>query len=198
MKNAWAKGFTMIEILITLVIMVILLALGVASFINLQAQDRDKERESDIAAIQRGLEEYYKSGDSRVVGAATQGTYPGTLDFLHIMGTNMCNQNGGSTSYYATSQCYVSGGYAADVLPGVSSDILTPPNSTTLLSTNNSCNDTCLNNKVANGEYVYRPYNAIDSASPNGVCNFSCPRYELWYQKETTAGVIKVKSKYER
>ena len=59
------RGFTIIEGLITLVVIGTLLTLGVVSMTNQQAQARDKERESDIAAIARGLEWRYDNGDHK-------------------------------------------------------------------------------------------------------------------------------------
>ena len=53
------RGFTLVELMITMVIMVILTTLAVVITGNIQVQARDNEREQDIQALARGLEVRY-------------------------------------------------------------------------------------------------------------------------------------------
>lgn len=72
-----SKGFTVIEIMVTLVVLTILLTIGIVSYRGAQATARDRERASDVEAIAAHLEGIYTqeimSGSTRVKAA---GTYP--------------------------------------------------------------------------------------------------------------------------
>jgi prepilin-type N-terminal cleavage/methylation domain-containing protein len=68
-------GFTIIELLITMTIMVILMALAVVSLRSSQATARDEARKTDVAVIAQQLENYYKSGSD---ASASTGSYPPT------------------------------------------------------------------------------------------------------------------------
>ena len=78
--QAYRRGFTIIELLITLVVMAGLLTLGVMAFGNSQLKARDERRTSDITAIARGLEQRYEKGNSyatgQPAGEAVAGSYP--------------------------------------------------------------------------------------------------------------------------
>jgi len=69
----YRRGFTIIEILVTVTVMVILMTLGVVSIRSTQANARDEERKSDVETIARGLEQFYQKGGNTV----QPGTYPG-------------------------------------------------------------------------------------------------------------------------
>lgn len=75
------RGFTVVELAIVIVVMAILLVIGTVSFRGYQASVRDKERESDIAAIQMYLESIYpqeiRDASGRVIKDA--GTYPALM-----------------------------------------------------------------------------------------------------------------------
>lgn len=77
-------GFTLIELMITMVVMVILTALAVVAVGNIQAQARDNERKSEIESIARGLDQRYKQGISYTVNGnaitRTPGSYPGDAE----------------------------------------------------------------------------------------------------------------------
>lgn len=78
-------GFTIVELIITLVVMVILTGLSVVIVGNIQAQARDSEREQDIQALARGLETRYKQSNTYTLEGsdppqtvtAGPGKYPG-------------------------------------------------------------------------------------------------------------------------
>lgn len=71
------RGFTVVEVLITLVIMTVLLALGTIGIRGSLANARDAERRSDIETIARGLEIRYKKGNSYSWdGGSASATHP--------------------------------------------------------------------------------------------------------------------------
>ncbi|MCA9368916.1 MAG: type II secretion system protein [Pseudomonadales bacterium] len=62
-KNA-TKGFTLVELLIVIVIIGLLSAIGLSSFISSQKKGRDARRKADLSAIQSALELYYNDFDA--------------------------------------------------------------------------------------------------------------------------------------
>ena len=61
-------GFTLVELLVTISVMVILLTLGTVSLTSYQVNARDVERKIDVGIITQQLEAYY----------STAGSYPST------------------------------------------------------------------------------------------------------------------------
>lgn len=69
------RGFTIVELVITITIMGILLTLGVVALNATQRNGRDTERRGDIEAVQANLEAFYRTGN----GVSTNlGRYPST------------------------------------------------------------------------------------------------------------------------
>lgn len=69
------RGFTVVELVITISIMAILLTLAVVNLLNTQASSRDAERKADIESIQMYLEDYYRNNNS----GGEQNVYPSTI-----------------------------------------------------------------------------------------------------------------------
>jgi prepilin-type N-terminal cleavage/methylation domain-containing protein len=67
-------GFTLVELLVTITIMVILITLSVVNLRSSQATARDDKRKSDSESIAQYLEIYYKTGSDTMTG----GEYPPT------------------------------------------------------------------------------------------------------------------------
>lgn len=68
------RGFTVVEIIITVTIMGILLVLAVVNLNATQVKARDDERRADVEAIASAFETYYQRGTLTV----EPGTYPST------------------------------------------------------------------------------------------------------------------------
>lgn len=71
------SGFTLIEVLITVTVMVVLLILGVVSMSNTEPRARDEERKTDANIIATFLETFYKTG---VDTSPVIGEYPSTAE----------------------------------------------------------------------------------------------------------------------
>lgn len=69
-------GFTLVELMITMVIMVILTTLAVVITGNIQTQARDNEREQDIQMLARGLEIRYTKISAYTIPSNTPGNPP--------------------------------------------------------------------------------------------------------------------------
>lgn len=57
-KERGLKGFTLVELLVTITIIGILATIGVATYTRVQARARDGRRKADMATIQNALEMY--------------------------------------------------------------------------------------------------------------------------------------------
>jgi len=68
------RGFTVVELIITITIMGILLLLAVVNVSSTQQRARDDERTADVQAIAANLEDYYRVGIPS--GVTPPGTYP--------------------------------------------------------------------------------------------------------------------------
>lgn len=96
MQSAYAigmslrDGFTLVEIMITITIMAILMAVGTVSISGLQAQARDKERQTDVETIARGLEQRYQNGNPYIKDNSAdlldKGQYPSVAEYHHMKG----------------------------------------------------------------------------------------------------------------
>ena len=91
------RGFTVVELLITLVVIGILLGLGTVGLRSTLANGRDSERKSDAETIARGLEMRYKRGNQEfkaATGFSEAGTksmlasysYPSVLEYKYGVG----------------------------------------------------------------------------------------------------------------
>lgn len=72
---ASSRGFTLIELIITITVMLILAVLAVVNLRSTQISARDNDRKSDVESIARRLDSLYKTGYPSAV-ALTQYSYP--------------------------------------------------------------------------------------------------------------------------
>lgn len=77
MTIAYAKGFTIVELLVTIIVLVILVGLAIFAPRNLQKYSNASEQEEDVANIIRRLEVAYSSQD---IGSPS---YPSTVELLN-------------------------------------------------------------------------------------------------------------------
>lgn len=186
------RGFTIVEILITLVVMVILLTLGTISITGLLANARDAEREEDIGAIARGLEHRYNQGNSYLVGSDGKGSYPTVNEFRHMRGDNIAS---------GFSPTQVSGGYMTKILAGTNDSTLLNPAGANqfVLECQSSCavpGNTAQLNTVfaANADpYVYSP----KDINGNVCMSAPCFSFTLYWLSEASGSRQIVESKHK-
>ncbi len=180
-----ARGFTIVEVVVVMVIMATLMVLGFALLTGSQRGARDAERQGDITALINGLESRYKAGNPVVTSPSyvASGTYPSIAEMQHIMGSTV-------TSFTPTS---FTGGYSNDALPGTTIANFSPPGLTgnytgfTLRCTDvASCaavtveDATQLDTQTTTDRYVYEPI-----AADGTIClAASCVRYNLYWRGE--------------
>jgi prepilin-type N-terminal cleavage/methylation domain-containing protein len=164
-----ANGFTLIEVLITITVMVVLLVLAVVSMSGGEANARDEERKTDIAVLAEHFESYYSSG---IDASMAIGEYPSTVEI--------------DTESEVTA-----------LLRGIDpKTIRTPTVDTTspmsfVVATNNSTSAPTPAPTTSN--YVYQPL-----TSTGALCNtaaLECRKFNLYYKIEGTATMQTVTSK---
>jgi type II secretory pathway pseudopilin PulG len=68
------KGFTLVELLVAICLMILLFALAITSLLKAQSKSRDARRTADIAVIKVALEQYFNDHNF----------YPASLNFGQI------------------------------------------------------------------------------------------------------------------
>ncbi len=169
------RGFTIIELAIVMAIIAILLVVGFVSFRSYQANARDKERESDVAAIQIYLESIYaqeiRDHSGNIIKEA--GTYPAVV-LPRSDGVNSVNRTADEWKI---------------VFDGLSVKSLYAPGQTGDLSDG-------VKNLAPSGEYSASGGSAVDlSNCDSGWCYYSvataknCPAREPATASATSSGV---------
>ncbi len=193
------RGFTIVEVLVTLVIIGIIMGLGTVGLRASLANGRDAERKADVETIARGLEQRYNNGNAKQAIPAydgvywmdpdrrNKGFYPGTNEFIHTQGT----QRGGFNPET------VVGGYIPENLPGASLASLTSPSG---INTGQMCVWMCqpagTDSQIASiytapaniqDKYIYEAYDASGNICPHSYCM----GFNLYWISETDKAVYK-------
>lgn len=193
------RGFTVVEILVTLVILAILLTLGTVGMRSVIANGRDSERSSDITTISRAFELRYSQGNSTFVASPgyesllRKGGYPGIAEMLYGMGYpkgefSPSSLSGGRENLYKA----LSISKAAMTTPSGNEIEIMCYNFNAPCGSPAPAEDTAKIAAVFSGNadrYVYEPIDV------NGnVCNLDfqygeCVRYNLYWISETDPAV---------
>jgi len=166
------RGFTIVELIITITIMGILLTLAVVNLTSTQLQSRDAERKGDIEAIGAAMETFYTAGNG---ASTTLGRYPST----GIASTSSIKAN----------------------LPDANIESFKAPGVETLsliISTNTGTAKAIqttagVEPKPTKDQYVYQPIRTDGSICGSG--GLDCRKFNLFYRLEADDTVYKVTSK---
>jgi len=174
------RGFTIVELIITITIMGILLTLAVVNLNTTQISSRDVERKTDIETIATALEAYYNSNDTSHSGAAdlAGGSYPATINISSD--TNLKTALPGIDP-------------RAIRAPGVET---TDPKSLTV-ATNNVQTTAGVLPQPTISTYVYQPIKKDNSLCTQIVNQGDCRKFNLYYKLEADGAVYKVISKHQ-
>ena len=164
------RGFTVVEIIITVTVMGILLLLAVVSLSATQVRARDDTRKTSVEAIATALEGYYSI---RPNTTAEIGRYPATsqVDTPAEIQTSFPD---------ATPDSFIAPG-ASDVT------------SSFIMATNTNQTTTGVTPQPTTAQYVYQPL-----ASNNTLCTSSatnCRKFNLFYRLEGDNTVYRVESR---
>ena len=190
------RGFTIVEMVVTMAIMAILLTLTVVSLNQSQVNARNAKRKADAQAIARGLEVRYKQGNPRATeptGMTNPGQYPGINEWFHVQGFDKSSEGWNPGA--------ISGGYRTDEYAGTSESNFNPPTTGSgfnIICVWTGCTQPAGNVSqitaamgANNDNYVYEP---VDN-NGNPCSNSGCRSFNLYYHLEgdpaTTYQVIK-------
>jgi prepilin-type N-terminal cleavage/methylation domain-containing protein len=169
------RGFTIVELIITITIMGILLTLAVVNVNSTQMNARDDERKADIEAIASNLEAFYSSGTD---GAISYARYPtvGLTGSATNITTNLRDAN------------------IKSFMPPGTTDV----SLTFLPSTNTGSSPTIQTTagvlpQPTKDTYVYQPIKSDGTICASG--EIDCRKFNLFYRLETDNTVYKVTSK---
>ena len=162
------RGFTVVELIITITVMGILLLLTVVNLTSSQLSARDSERVADIDTIKSLLENYYTAG-SPITGGV--GSYPS----MSITDPNTLKAN----------------------LPDADLKSFTAPGmagpSATFTAANNTVqNVSAIDPQPTINQYIYQP---LDSVGELCVGQPDCRKFNLYYRLEKDNTVYMVTSK---
>ena len=164
------RGFTIVELIITITIMGILMILAVVNVNASQTRARDDERKADVAAIASALESYYRVGTS---SSTSYNRYPATTITASDTAIRAALRDANLTSFMAPNQ--------------------TTTTATFIAATNAVQTITGVTPQPTINQYVYQP---LDSSG--ALCTLAateCRKYNLYYRLENDNGVYKVTSK---
>ena len=167
------RGFTLVELMITVTIMVILLTLAVVNLTSTQVSQRDSERSTEATTIANNLETYYKSG---VNGSTVLGRYPSTAMLA-----------GGGTAIKS-------------FLPYIDLESVTAPDAASVAAsfvpaTNDIESPAGVQPQPTVTQYVYQPIQNDGSLCTTETQE--CRRFGIFYRTEGDDTVKKVMSKHQ-
>lgn len=161
------RGFTIVELTITIVVMAIILSLVIINLTNSQVSARDTSRKGNAETIVRSLERYYDTGVT-----SPNGVYPSTAligsesTYLPDLDTNALNDpadsNPNSDLVAATNATQTTSGVA----PVLSS---------------------------SNIKYIYQPIASDNTLCTNSATQI-CIKFNLYYYLESSNTIVKIES----
>ncbi len=175
MSRSLRDGFTIVEVMVVTVIMVILLGLTVVNMVGQQSVARDNERKTDAENIARGLERYYNDP------SLGNGKYPDLTLAATIVSANRL-PGVETANYYFT---FNNNTLAFAVASGITG--------TTAVT------DTSATGQLTANNIIYLPMMYSTANSRWEACDSGeeCTRYVLHYQSEAS-GTVTLKSRRQQ
>lgn len=186
MASRRGEGFTIIELIVTIVVLVVLTTLAVVRLSSTQAGGRDQERQIDIGAIATGIEVYYDNGNSTTY--TPKGYYPGATQVQSAAATSPPFKEfleGVSKLSLEAPGRTISDSFGVD--PSYAS-------SPVGANSDGSYSDAQARALFDTYPYLYQPLRRNNTFCANYV---DCVKFNLYYLEETTNTVKKIRSKYQ-
>lgn len=173
------RGFTVVELLITIAIMGILLTLVVVNVDSSQVSARDAERKSDSEAIATSFETYHDTNNQELDGDFLMSgtTYPGS-------------------SYIENDALF------ASILPDLDPKLVRAPGvevsepKSLIAATNAIQTTTGVLPQPTISQYVYQPLTATGTLCADPA-TAECRKFNLFYRLEADNTVYRITSKYQ-
>lgn len=186
MASRRGAGFTIVELIVVITILVILTTIAVVRLRLTQQSGRDQERKIDITAIATGLEVYYESGNPTT--NTPKGYYPGGAQVTAAAALTP------PFSEFLEGVAAIS--YIAPDSEGAVSFGVDPNYAVAAIGANadGSYSDTQAKNLLTTVPYLYQPLqrnNAFCASYAN------CVKFNLYHLEEATGNVIKTRSKQQ-
>ncbi len=184
MTRNQGQGFTIVELMVTVVVLLVLITIVVVRLAATQASGRDQEREIDTAAIATGLEVYYQDGDDDA--AIPKGYYPGATQILAAAG--------GSPPFGDLLEGVPEASFIAPERIVTTSFGVDPNYATAPAGANpdGSYDETQALALLTTYPYLYQPLRRDNTFCANYL---DCVRFNLYYLEEETGDVITIRSK---
>jgi len=173
------RGFTVVELIITITIVGILLAVAFVSLGASQISGRDDERASDVETIATYLETYYNQGGTNDYISEYVAAYPAVF----------------SMSSETTIK---------ESLAGIDPKSLLAPGTTNvtssfLMASNSDQNPANVSPSPTIHTYVYQPLNKYGDLClyPSPPSTDECRKFNLYYRLESDNSIQKITSKHQ-
>lgn len=171
------RGFTIVELIITITIMGILLTLAVVNLTSTQVNGRDSERKGDAESLALNIENYYTNQNPDI--PMSGGTYVGSS-----------HMNDAEITKYLP-DLDLKNAHAPNV--PLSDPISVVP------ATNNVTTVTGVTPKPSktNDVYVYQPLTATGALCTDPISSGDCRRFNIFYYQEVDNTVKMITSKHQ-
>ena len=171
------RGFTIVELVITITIMGILLTVAIVNLNATQANGRDAERRGDVESLALNIEGYYTNENPDI--PMSGGTYLGNLYITDaLIKTYLPNLDMKSVHSPSVEESDpISLVKATNTLTTTAGILPKPSNS--------------------NDVYVYQPLTASGALCTNPSVSGDCRRFNIYYYQETDNTVQMITSKHQ-
>lgn len=184
MTRIGGRGFTLVELMVTIVILLILTTIVVVQLRLTQVAGRDEERSIDASAIASGLEVYYQNGDANA--SVPKGYYPGAVQVQAAASASPPFDgflDSVSRASLTAPERTISNSF------GVDPNYATAPAGT---NPDGSYSDAQAETLLSTYHYLYQPLERDNTFCASYA---DCVKFNLYYLEEETGTVIKIRSK---
>ncbi len=169
-----SRGFTIVELLITMTVVAILMTLAVVNLRSTQLQARDTERKSDVEAMAQRLDTLYTRGYPAATGSI-RGSYPTTVHIATDATRNAIFKE-------------LPKGVMIDPLKETATQSI-------FVATNQAISPTAVTPALGSAHpYVYQPI-AEDGSLCTNAATQTCRKFNFYYWTET-GDPVRVESQY--